>query len=318
MRLLAKSPKIRTSGHPPDLIRHGSTLRPPEAAIEAPPAVPSDATPEQRLTHALASFQAEVSPITAADLAEVAHSARPAFRRGIGWSANLSEQQGRSRLQVTVMHVAGAELCSESWADEASDHGPMPQHNRRVQTSHGSALIQWCIAALPILLLGALAIELSHWHATRQRLAWEVQRAVQATSLSGGTTDSLKRHLQKNLPKDLQIPIRACITDNVATLLADFMDPGLSRRIGEPVIRHDHIPAQHQKAIAQGWPGGRGPRSHKTISQANQLNVVLSADYRARSPWVRQLIDPLTIKLTQQAIMQSHRRSMKDPCLRLN
>ena len=95
--------------------------RPPEAGIEAPPAVPADATPEQQLTHALASFQAEVSPITAADLAEVVHSARPAFRRGIGWSAHLREQQGRSRLQVTVMHVAGAELCSESWADEASD-----------------------------------------------------------------------------------------------------------------------------------------------------------------------------------------------------
>lgn len=96
-------------------------LRPPEADIEAPPATPADATPEQQLTHALASFQAEVPPIAAADLAEVVHSARPAFRRGIGWSAHLREQQGRSRLQVTVMHVAGAELCSESWADEASD-----------------------------------------------------------------------------------------------------------------------------------------------------------------------------------------------------
>ncbi|MFM9104706.1 MAG: hypothetical protein ACKOPS_26725 [Cyanobium sp.] len=95
--------------------------RPPEAAIEASPAVPADATPEQQLTCALASFQAEVSPITAADLAEVVHSARPAFRRGISWSAHLREQQGRSRLQVTVMHVAGAELCSESWAAEASD-----------------------------------------------------------------------------------------------------------------------------------------------------------------------------------------------------
>jgi len=95
--------------------------RPSEAEIEAPPAVLADATPEQKLTHALASFQAEVSPITAADLAEVVHSARPAFRRGIGWSAQLREQQGRSRLHVTVMHVAGAELCSESWADEASD-----------------------------------------------------------------------------------------------------------------------------------------------------------------------------------------------------
>ena len=95
--------------------------RPPEAAIETSPAVLADATPEQQLTHALASFQAEVPPIAAADLAEVVHSARPAFRRGIGWFAQLREQQGRSRLQVTVMHVAGAELCSESWADEASD-----------------------------------------------------------------------------------------------------------------------------------------------------------------------------------------------------
>jgi hypothetical protein len=95
--------------------------RPSEAGIGAPKAVLADATPEQQLTHALACFQAEVSPITAADLAEVVHSARPAFRRGIGWSAQLREQQGRSRLQVTVMHVAGAELCSESWADEASD-----------------------------------------------------------------------------------------------------------------------------------------------------------------------------------------------------
>lgn len=90
-------------------------------ASEALPTVPDHATPEQQLTHTLASFQAEASAITAADLAEVAHAARPAFRRGISWSAHLREQQGRSRLQVTVMHVAGAELCSESWADEASD-----------------------------------------------------------------------------------------------------------------------------------------------------------------------------------------------------
>jgi hypothetical protein len=96
---------------------------PPTRPADAEP-LPADlghATPEQQLTHALACFQAEVSPIAAADLAEVVHSARPAFRSGIGWSAQLREQQGRSRLQVTVMHVAGAELCSESWADEASD-----------------------------------------------------------------------------------------------------------------------------------------------------------------------------------------------------
>jgi hypothetical protein len=95
--------------------------RPKEADVEAPPALLADATPEQQLTHALASFQAEVFPITTTDPAEVVHSARPAFRRGISWSAHLREQQGRAKLQVTVMHVAGAELCSESWADEAND-----------------------------------------------------------------------------------------------------------------------------------------------------------------------------------------------------
>jgi hypothetical protein len=88
--------------------------------VEPLPASLGHATPEQQLTQALACFQAEVSAIATADLAEV-DTARPAFRSGIGWSAHLREQQGRSRLQVTVMHVAGSELCSESWADEISD-----------------------------------------------------------------------------------------------------------------------------------------------------------------------------------------------------
>ena len=74
--------------------------------------------PEQQLTHALACFQAEVSAIPSSDLGAVAEAARPVFRQDVGWSAQLDEQQGRSRLQVTVRHVAGAELSSETWADE--------------------------------------------------------------------------------------------------------------------------------------------------------------------------------------------------------
>lgn len=73
---------------------------------------------EQQLTHALACFQAEASTIPSPDLGAVAEAARPAFRQGISWSAQLDEQQGRSRLQVTVRHAAGAELSSETWADE--------------------------------------------------------------------------------------------------------------------------------------------------------------------------------------------------------
>jgi hypothetical protein len=75
-------------------------------------------SPEQQLTHSLACFQAEVSAIPSSELGVVAEAARPAFRQGIGWSAQLDEQQGRSRLQVTLRHAAGAELSSETWADE--------------------------------------------------------------------------------------------------------------------------------------------------------------------------------------------------------
>jgi len=81
--------------------------------------------PEQQLTHALASFQAEVSAIPSPDLGTVAEAARPVFREGIGWSAQLDDQQGRSRLQVTVRHAAGAELSSEAWADETGDLADM-------------------------------------------------------------------------------------------------------------------------------------------------------------------------------------------------
>ena len=75
-------------------------------------------SPEQQLTHALARFQSEVSARPSSDLGAVAEAARPAFRQGISWSAQLDEQQSRSRLQVTLRHAAGAELISETWADE--------------------------------------------------------------------------------------------------------------------------------------------------------------------------------------------------------
>ncbi|MBC1262381.1 hypothetical protein FQK07_14195 [Synechococcus sp. BSF8S] len=81
--------------------------------------------PEQQLTHALACFQAEVSAISSPDLSAVAEAARPAFRQGIGWFAQLGEQHGRPRLQVTVRHAAGAELSSEAWADEPGDLADM-------------------------------------------------------------------------------------------------------------------------------------------------------------------------------------------------
>ena len=91
----------------------------PQNALLAPPQ--SQQAPEQQLTWALARFQAEITAISTSDLGAVAAAAKPALSQGIGWSARLGDQYGRSKLQVTVRHAAGAELSSEIWAPEASD-----------------------------------------------------------------------------------------------------------------------------------------------------------------------------------------------------
>ena len=76
---------------------------------------------EQQLTRALAAFQVRVAAISRLDLAAVSEAARPLFRQGVGWSAQLLSEQGRRKLPITVMHTAGAELRSEEWADEVDD-----------------------------------------------------------------------------------------------------------------------------------------------------------------------------------------------------
>ena len=182
----------------------------------------------------------------------------------------------------------------------------------------GSAMLQWCIAALPLLLLGSMVIEATHWHASRQRFALAVQRATDDTALKGGTLDALRERLKKHLPRDLSVPIEVCITDPVNPMMADFMDKPLSIKLGKAVIRHDHVLAQHQAAIARGLRDGRGSRSKKTIFEANQLNVLAVIRYRALSPWVRKLVDPVTIRLEHSAIMQSHRERLAKPCATLN
>ena len=108
-------PTSRPLGASPGASPGGS----PQNALLAPPQSPQ--APEQQLTWALARFQAEITAIPTSDLGAVAAAAKPALSQGIGWSARLGDQYGRSKLQVTVRHAAGAELSSEIWAPEASD-----------------------------------------------------------------------------------------------------------------------------------------------------------------------------------------------------
>lgn len=169
-------------------------------------------------------------------------------------------------------------------------------------------MIQWCIVAIPLLLLGAIAIELSHWHTTRIRLSLAIQRAVDQTSLSGGTIEAFKRHLQHQWPNHMTLSIKACIADPIDRLLSDFIDHHLSKTLGQPVIRHDHVRQQHQHNLRRGRPDGRGRRSGKNIFEANILNIEVVARGKALSPWIRQIYDPIELRLRHQAVMQTHRQ----------
>ncbi len=194
----------------------------------------------------------------------------------------------------------------------------MPNTFSKHLTARGSVMLQWCIVALPLLLLGSMVIETSHWHSARQRFALAVQRATDDTALKGGTIEALQARLQRHLAPDLNVPMKICITDPVNAMLADFMDKSLSRKTGKPVMRHDHVAAQHRDAIERGRREGRGPRSKKTIFEANQLNVLAIIQYQALSPWVRKIVGPVMIRLEHSAIMQSHRRRLNTPCVTLN
>jgi hypothetical protein len=181
----------------------------------------------------------------------------------------------------------------------------------------GSALTEWLIVALPLLLLGSLTIEVSGWHMARQRIALTTQRAVDATALNGGTPSALGEHLKRDWPQGLRVHLKACVTDPIADLMRDFSDPVLSQRLGQRVIRHDHLNQQRLAKGLRGGAGGGGRSSGKTLAQANQLNVEVTARYTPRSPWIRSIIKTVPIRLRAMAVMQSHRLSWRDPCVRI-
>lgn len=194
----------------------------------------------------------------------------------------------------------------------------MLSHPAVLKRLFGSAMLQWCLIALPLLWMGALVIELSYWHLTRQRVALLAQRAVEDASLSYGTSQALKHHLQRHLPSHMHLELRACITDDVPALMRDFKDKHLGQRLGSDVIRHNHVREQHKQALRKWGASGLGTRSRRTISDANTLNVTVEAVYRPRNPWIRMLLREIPLRSEHRAIMQSHRKHTQTSCVSVN
>ena len=175
--------------------------------------------------------------------------------------------------------------------------------------------MEWLVAAFALIATISLAIEVSHWFLLHQHLTLHAQRAVEHAALVGGKPQSVYKHLKRHLrPTTLRLDY-VCVLDAVDDLIRDFKDPALSRKHGRPMIRHNHLAQQHKRSIAKGWPEGKGPNSHKTIAQANVLNVRVIARQPVALSWLRAVVGPdLEFGLIASAIMQSAREDPEHSC----
>jgi hypothetical protein len=180
-------------------------------------------------------------------------------------------------------------------------------------TQHGSAMIELCIALLPIIMLGSLILEVTYWHTARQRLALAMSQAVDLATMQHGSASVAWHFLHSERPElNIQVHDVQSSTDTTP-IFADFSDPVLSKRFGQPTIRHDFLNSQHEQYELKGWQGGRGPTSGETILGANTLSLTVTAWHKPYLSWLGAVMQRLwghkrlPIRVTQSALMQSHR-----------
>lgn len=177
----------------------------------------------------------------------------------------------------------------------------------------GAGLVGFLLAALPIFALGAGGIETAHSLFLRQALSHvlfdagraaatqQAQPAVLAQAFEGALRAlhpdprqlhaalAQRRRSFEGLPWRIRIlsPARAAFGDHSNT---DIRAPAGSPAQGLALIRNDRQQAQHARALARGWPGGRGPASGTTIFEANTLELELIWPHRPLLPGVAAIL----------------------------
>ncbi len=189
-----------------------------------------------------------------------------------------------------------------------------------LKAQSGSAMVECCIAMLPIIMLGSLILEVTYWHTAKHRLALAMSQAVDLATMHHGFESVAWQYLKHKRPElNIQVhDVRAVQAETeISAIFSEFADPALSKQFGQPTIRHDFLIAQHEKFKLLGWSGGRGPVSGKTILDANTLNFVVVGWHRPYLSWLSAVLTlwqghgRIAIRVTQSAMMQSHRLKPK-------
>ena len=113
----------------------------------------------------------------------------------------------------------------------------------------GSAMIEFCVAMLPIIMLGSLILEVTYWHTARQRLALATSQAVDLATMQHGANSVAWHFLRLERPELIIQAHDVQFTTDISNIFADFSDPILTKRYGQPTIRHDFLNSQHEQYL---------------------------------------------------------------------
>jgi hypothetical protein len=180
---------------------------------------------------------------------------------------------------------------------------------------YGAALVEFTIVSLPLLLCGLALPELAQWQLVRQ----VVHLALVEAGRAGATEHAQLAAMQVAFEQALR-PLHAGLNPagriqatfkrierltglppwQIEVLqpgqdaFRDFADPGLpiAQTLGRPAIRNNFQTEQHARYRTL-WPGGVGPRSGKTVFEANVLHLKLVYLHEPMLPWLRALLKKL-------------------------
>lgn len=186
-------------------------------------------------------------------------------------------------------------------------------------TQSGTGLIEFSIAAVPILLIGLGSLEIAQWHHAKQMVSLALMQAARAGIIqharpqaiaeafeqallplyASGSHSAAARMNKKFAQHSAQTaipPWQIEILSPSAPAYNDFADPGLAigTRAGLAAINNDYQAEQDLRKRALGWPNGAGPQSGLSIFQANTLALRVTYPHEPILPGMKSLIKILS------------------------
>lgn len=186
-------------------------------------------------------------------------------------------------------------------------------------SQRGISLVEFSVAAVPILLAGLGSIEAAQWFFTRQAASLALLQAGRAgitnhahpdamveafeaallplyVSASGhNAADRLAAALERRTQRTGRAPWQIEILSPTAAAFLDHGDTSVS--IPSPgslaAINNDYQLEQHRRRQAEGWLGGIGPVSGTTVFEANTLVLRLRYLHEPVMPALRGLMRAL-------------------------